>query len=538
MGGKVGRGGNGAAVYDDANAASAVFLFLGFRATMTSLPRSAGVLLHPTSLPGPFGIGDLGPEAYRWVEALASARQTWWQILPLGPTGAGNSPYQSFSAFAGNIALLSPELLVRDGLLAREFVCRETFPDTWVDFNRVRPLKQAILREAWNHFRGGRCQPGIGGEFEAYCKRESAWLDDYALFTAIREALGGASLADWPVDVRKRDPKALAALEEKLAAEVMMHRFGQFLFDRQWSELRAFAHQKRVRILGDAPIFVSGDSSDVWANPDQFLLDSHGHPTAVAGVPPDYFSPTGQHWGNPLYDWDRMAATGYSWWVARLRRNLAQVDAIRLDHFRGFAAAWHIPAGEKTAMNGKWVPGPGRKLFDRLAADLGSLPLIAEDLGLITKDVDDLRIGLGLPGMRVLQFMLGTPDNPYWPHNYEPNTVVYTGTHDNDTTNGWYAKLDDSQRWKLGEYLGRPATSPAWELIRLAWSSVAKIAVTPAQDLLDLGGDARMNTPGVPEGNWGWRIAPHTWKPDVIPKLAALTYMYDRDPNVTHSEKG
>lgn len=499
---------------------------------MPRLPRSSGVLLHPTSLPGPFGVGDLGPEAYRWVDALAAANQTWWQILPLGPTGAGNSPYQSFSAFAGNVVLLSPELLVRDGLLSRDFLGGETFPDTWVDFDRVSRVKRAVVREAWDHFRGGKGGPGLAAEFEAYRKREAAWLDDFALFTAVRDALGGAHLADWPVDVRKRDPKALAALEQQLAADVTMHRFGQFLFDRQWAALKNYAHERHVRIIGDAPIFVAGDSADVWANPDQFLLDSHGHPTAVAGVPPDYFSPTGQHWGNPLYDWDRMAATGYAWWVARLRRQLAQVDLIRLDHFRGFAAAWHIPANEPTAVNGKWVPGPGRKFFDKLAAELGSLPVIAEDLGVITPDVDALRIGLGLPGMRVLQFMLGRPDNPYWPHNYEPNTAAYTGTHDNDTSGGWYAKLDDGQRWQLGEYLDREVKSPAWELIRLAWSSVADLAVCPAQDLLDLGGDARMNTPGVATGNWGWRIAPYQWKPDIVPRLAALTRMFARDPKV------
>ena len=504
---------------------------------MTQLARSSGVLLHPTSLPGPFGIGDLGPEAYRWVEALASARQTWWQILPLGPTGAGNSPYQSFSAFAGNVNLLSPEHLVRDGLLSRQFLGRAAFPDGWVDYDRVAAFKRAMLREAWDHFRGGKGPAGLTEEFEQYRKTESSWLDDYALFTAVREFVGGASLANWPAEIRQRDPKALAALEDRLSADVMMTRFGQFLFDRQWAALRAFAREKRVKILGDAPIFVSGDSSDVWANPDQFLLDAHGQPTAVAGVPPDYFSPTGQHWGNPLYDWDRMAATGYAWWAARLRRQFAQVDFIRLDHFRGFAAAWHIPAGEKTAINGRWVPGPGRKFFDRLAADLGSLPVLAEDLGVITKDVDDLRIGLGLPGMRVLQFMLGSPDNPYWPHNFETNTAVYTGTHDNDTSNGWYAKLDDGQRWQLGEYLGRAVPSAAWELIRLAWSSVAVLAIAPAQDLLDLGGDCRMNTPGVAAGNWGWRIAPQQWKPDAIQRLATLTYIYDRDPNVARPAK-
>jgi 4-alpha-glucanotransferase len=493
-------------------------------------PRSSGVLLHPTSLPGPFGIGDLGPEAHRWVKTLAAARQTWWQILPLGPVGAGNSPYQSFSAFAGNVALLSPELLVRDGLLPASFLHGRWFPWDHVDYDQVTPFKQAVVREAWDQFRGGQGPAGLRDEFDAYRQREAGWLDDYALFTAIRDALSGASLPKWPADVRRRAPAALVALEKELAAEVMMHRFGQFLFDRQLAELKRVAADHKVKLIGDAPIFVSGDSSDVWAHPDLFLLDKEGEPRVVAGVPPDYFSPTGQHWGNPLYDWDRMAGTGYRWWVDRVRRNLDQVDVLRLDHFRGFAAAWHIPAGEKDATRGKWMPGPGKKLFDRLAADLGKLPIIAEDLGLITDDVHELREATGLPGMRVLQFALGGPDSPHWPHNFDRRTVCYTGTHDNDTTNGWYAKLDDGQRWTLGEYLGRPAHSPAWELIRFAWSSVALLAVAPLQDVLELGSEARMNVPGVATGNWRWRFRPDQLRPETIDRLAGLTGLYNRVP--------
>ena len=446
------------------------------------LPRSSGVLLHPTSLPGPFGIGDLGPEAHRWVQTLASARQAWWQILPLGPVGSGDSPYQSFAALAGNTLLLSPELLVRDGLLRPTILDGLSFSADRVEFDRVRPFKAAVLREAWDQFHGGHGPAGMRDEFERYCRYHAGWLDDYALFMAVRESLGGASLTDWPADVLRREPAALASIERKLATEVMTHRFGQFLFDRQWSNLKRFANEHRVQIIGDAPIFVSGDSADVWADPELFLLDADRQPTAVAGVPPDYFSPTGQHWGNPLYDWDRMAATGYAWWVARVRRLLEQTDLARLDHFRGFAAAWHIPATEKDATRGRWVPGPGQKLFDRLSADLGGLPIIAEDLGLITEDVHELRQRVGLPGMRVLQFALGGPGSPHWPHNYDRLTVAYTGTHDNDTTNGWYAKLSDRDRWTLGEYLGRPADSPAWEFIRYAWESVAVLAVTPLQD--------------------------------------------------------
>ncbi len=493
-------------------------------------PRSSGVLLHPTSLPGPFGIGDLGPQAYRWVESLAVAKQSWWQILPLNPPGSGNSPYQAFSAFAGNIALLSPELLVRDGLLDPSVLHGVSFPADRVEYEHVTPFKQWLVRQAWDRFRSGQGPAGLREEFEAYRRREAGWLEDYALFMAARDSLGGRGLVDWPADVLARRPEALAALGQQLAGEVAAYRFGQFLFDRQWGELRRFAHRHGVKLIGDAPIFVSGDSADVWANPELFLLGPDRKPTAVAGVPPDYFSPTGQHWGNPLYDWDRMAAVGYAWWVARLRRLLDQVDLVRLDHFRGFAAAWHIPAGEKDATRGKWVPGPGKKLFDRLATELGGLPIIAEDLGLITPDVHRLREQIGVPGMRVLQFALGGPDNPYWPHNYERLTVAYTGTHDNDTTNGWYSKLDDGQRWKLGEYLGRPAHSPAWELIRTAWASVAMLAMAPLQDLLELGSEARMNVPGVAEGNWRWRFRPEQFRPDLVERLAALTELYNRAP--------
>jgi 4-alpha-glucanotransferase len=492
------------------------------------LPRSSGILLHPTSLPGPFGIGDLGPEAYRWVELLAAARQSWWQILPLCPVGYGDSPYQSFSAFAGNTLLLSPEWLVRDGLLGSAALEAVSFPADHVDFDRVRPFKAAVLREAWDRFRDGHGPAGMRDDFERYCHRNGGWLDDFALFMAVRNALGGAHLTEWPADVLRREPTALAKLGRELLPEVMTHRFGQFLFDRQWSELKRFAHERGVRLIGDAPIFVSGDSADVWANPDLFLLGADRKPKVVAGVPPDYFSPTGQHWGNPLYDWDRMAATGYAWWVARVRRLLEQTDLARLDHFRGFAAAWHIPAGEKDATRGEWVPGPGQKLFDRLTTELGKLPIIAEDLGLITDDVHELRDRVGLPGMRVIQFAPGGPDSPHWPHNYDRLTVAYTGTHDNDTTNGWYARISDQDRWALGEYLGRPADSPAWELIRYAWGSVAVLAVAPLQDVLELGSEARMNVPGVANGNWRWRFRWEQFPSGAVERLERLTALYNR----------
>lgn len=496
----------------------------------TTLARTSGVLLHPSSLPGPFGIGDFGPEAYRFVEWLASAQQSWWQILPLGPTGAGNSPYQSFSAFAGNVMLLSPELLTREGLLPKAVTDGVGFRSDRVEYEHVAPYKKFVLREAWTAFRSGKGPAGMREEFDAYRTREAGWLDDYTLFIAIHEALGGANLVDWADDVRSRQPAALAELAKALATEVRLHAFGQFLFDRQWTALKTFAGEKKVRIIGDAPIFVSADSADVWAHPELFLLGRDGRPTTVAGVPPDYFSATGQHWGNPLYDWARMADSRFTWWVERVRRLVTQVDLARIDHFRGFAAAWHIPASDTDARNGKWVPGPGRKLFDRLKEQLGDLPLIAEDLGLITDDVHQLRQDVGLPGMRVLQFALGGPASPHWPHNYEPHTVAYTGTHDNDTTHGWYTKLSDADRWTIGEYLGREVTCPAWDFIRFAWASVARLAVTPMQDVLELGTEARMNVPGVAEGNWTWRVSPEQIRPELAGRLAHLTTLFHRVP--------
>ncbi len=492
----------------------------------TTLPRSAGLLLHPSSLPGPFGIGDLGPEAYRWVDTLAAAKQAWWQILPLGPTGYGNSPYQSYSAFAGNVNLLSPELLARDGLLPDSYFSGMSFLPDRVDFEVVCAAKAAMVREAWSRF-GSRGHP-LRGEFDVYREREKEWLQEYALFMAIRDALGGAALAGWPTDVRKRLPAALAALEATLSGEVMIHTFGQFLFDRQWNTLKGYANSKKVRVIGDAPIFVSGDSADVWAHPEQFLLNADGVATVIAGVPPDYFSEDGQLWGNPLYDWEAMQRDGYRWWAARLRRQLSQVDLIRLDHFRGFAAAWHVPAGSTTAKTGAWVDGPRERLFMRLKSDLGVLPIIAEDLGLITPDVHALREAFAFPGMRVLQFALGGPDNPYWPHNYEPNTVAYTGTHDNDTTLGWWATLSESDRKRMSEYLGHDVREPHLDLIRMAWASVAVVAIAPLQDVLGLGGEARMNVPGVAAGNWEWRFRPEQFRAGVIERLGEWTERYNR----------
>lgn len=492
------------------------------------LTRSSGLLLHPTSLPGPFGVGDLGPEAYRWVDTLAAAKQSWWQVLPLGPTGGGGSPYQSFSAFAGNVSLISPELLTRDGLVPADFFAGRHFRDDRVEFDRVAAAKAEMVRAAWDRFSAGAGGPALKGEFEGYRATEAAWLTDYARFMAFRAALGGRPLADWPDDLRRRRPAAVAEMEKAVRKETLIVEFGQFLFDRQWRAVRAYAAGKRVRVFGDAPIFVSSDSSDVWANPDQFLLDAHGRPTAVAGVPPDYFNADGQLWGNPLYDWERMAATGYQWWTARLKRNLAQVDLIRLDHFRGFAAAWHVPPGEPTAKTGEWVDGPRGDLFRAMTAKLGPLPVVAEDLGLITADVAALVAECGFPGMKVLQFMFGEPENPYWPHNYEPNSVVYTGTHDNDTSAGWWAKSTDAQRWALSEYVGHSVTDACEEFMRMAWASVAVLAFAPLQDVLRLGSESRMNTPGEADGHWAWRFRWDQFPRTAVEQLAAITARYRR----------
>ncbi len=492
-----------------------------------TLPRSSGVLLHPTSLPGPFGIGDLGPTAYRWVETLAAMKQSWWQVLPLGPTGAGDSPYQSFSAFAGNINLLSPEVLLQEGLVSADLWAGEQFPADHVDYARVTPFKSKLLRAAWGTFRGGGAS-ALAHDFETYRAVEAGWLNDYALFVAIREALGGTGLTSWPPDLLRRNPVALAELEKKLADEVPMHKFGQFLFDRQWGTLKAFAAARGIKVIGDAPIFVALDSSDVWANPDQFLLDPDRMPTVVAGVPPDYFAEDGQHWGNPIYDWARMEQTGFAWWCARVLRQLKQVDLIRLDHFRGFCQAWHIPATEKTARVGLWIDGPGIKLFERLRTALGGLPLIAEDLGVITPDVESLRDTLALPGMRVIQFALAGPASLHWPHNYTTNSACYTGTHDNDTVNGWYATLNDQDRNYLALTLGKVVGDPAWDMIRAAWASVATVAIAPLQDLLSMGSEARMNRPGIATGNWRWRFRADQFRPDAIPRLEELTRLYNR----------
>jgi 4-alpha-glucanotransferase len=498
--------------------------------TTTRPARSAGVLLHPTSLPGPYGIGDLGPTASEWIDVLASAGQTWWQILPLGPTGFGDSPYQCFSAFAGNTNLLSPEALARDGLLEGGDLPPARFPADHVDYGPVIEFKQGMLTHAWQNHQAGAA-PGLRSSFEGYCHRQAPWLDDFALFMALKEQHRGADWLSWERNLILRKPASLEKARRTLAGSIGRQKFGQFLFARQWAELKRHAHERGVRLIGDAPIFVSIDSADVWANPDLFVLDEDRKPVVVAGVPPDYFSATGQLWGNPHYDWAAMKKTGYAWWIARMKATLSQVDLVRLDHFRGFEASWEIPAENTTAEVGRWVPGPGADLLSALRDALGGLPLIAEDLGVITPPVEALRDQFHLPGMRILQFAFSGPDNRFLPHHYVRNTVAYPGTHDNDTTVGWYAEAGEDERRFLHRYLPNAGADVAWDLTRVAWASVADQALVTLQDLLSLPTQARMNFPGRPSGNWSWRFTTGQVTPALIDRLGDLTALYSRRPS-------
>jgi 4-alpha-glucanotransferase len=491
------------------------------------LPRSSGILLHPTSLPGPYGIGDLGPAAFAWIDSLARARQTWWQVLPLGPTGYGDSPYQCFSAFAGNVFLISPDLLLQDGLLNRADIPSGDFQTDHVEFEQVLPFKLQVTARAWNNFR--RSDSPLRAAFTQFCLQEAAWLDDFALFLAIKATQGERSWQEWPRELRRREPAALEPLRRELADPIGLHQFRQFLFARQWQAVKEYAHRNDIRLIGDVPIFVALDSADVWRHPELFMLDEHRQPTAVAGVPPDYFAVTGQLWGNPLYHWPAHRESGYAWWIARLRATLSQVDLVRLDHFRGFEAYWEIPAGSPTAENGRWVKGPGNDFIAAVKPALGGLPLIAEDLGVITPEVEALRTHWHLPGMRILQFAFGgAREARFLPHRYDRNTIVYTGTHDNDTTVGWFDKLTTEEHQYFRRYAPKLDGNVAWRLIRMAWASVANVAIAPLQDVLSLPGSSRMNLPGTPNGNWRWRFAADAVTPDHIDRLAEFTETYER----------
>ena len=481
------------------------------------MSRSSGVLLHVTSLSNKYGIGDLGPSALAFGEFLVRAGQSRWQLLPMTPTASslGNSPYSSFSAFAGNTLALSPEQLFQDGLLSRAELGSFALPTKpRVDFPAVERAKGAMLRLIFDRLMPG----GAGGveddpEFATFRGHNAAWLPDYALFMAVKESLGGAPWTAWPADIRDRSEEALRDYGTRLHREVVFQQFGQWLFFRQWGRLKWLLGKLDISLVGDAPIYVTHDSADVWANRQLFKMDKTGQPTFVAGVPPDYFSKTGQRWGNPVFDWQAHADSGFAWWIRRMRHNFGLYDLVRLDHFRGFAGYWEIPAEEETAMRGEWVPALGGEMLAALRAEHGSLPILAEDLGVITPDVVELKERFGLPGMKILQFGFapGAPNNPDAPHNHEKNCVVYTGTHDNNTTRGWFnAEADPGVRRLLARYLGRrvSADTIAREFRRLALASPADCAMLPAQDVLDLDAADRMNIPGTQNGNWGWRLAP------------------------------
>ncbi len=467
------------------------------------------------------------------MDFLSQTRQGLWQVLPLGPTGYGDSPYQSFSSFAGNPYLISLEELVALGLLEQRVLdSAPEFPRDRVDFGQIYTWKMPLLRQVALDF-DRRASAALKAEFAAFRTENAAWLEDFALFMALKEAHDGAAWNQWDMPLRSRQPAALAAAKEQHAAAVHNHELNQWLFYRQWLALKAYANARDIQVVGDIPIFVAMDSSDSWTNPSEFFLDDQFQPTVVAGVPPDYFSKTGQLWGNPLYRWAEMKANGYRWWLARIGAALRLYDIVRVDHFRGFAGYWEVPAGEKTAIKGQWVKGPGTEFFDVVVQALGGdLPIIAEDLGEITPDVIELRDRFGLPGMKILQFAFSTDaSDKFLPHNYTRNFVVYSGTHDNDTSWGWYDKTaTDKERDHYRRYLRTDGHDAAWALIDAAWRSVANSAIVPLQDLLNLGGDARMNLPGRASGNWTWRFTPEQLTGHVIQRLLEATVLYGRDP--------
>ncbi len=494
-----------------------------------SFPRSGGVLCHPTSFPGRFGIGDLGKGAYDFVDWLADAGQQLWQVLPLGPTGYGDSPYQCFSAFAGNPLLISPEGLAWNGLLPHDALNDvPPFPAHAVDYGWVIDYKQRLLRQSFAYFK----EHGSADQHQGFAwfrAQNADWLDDFALFMALKGYFGGGSWHDWPREVRLREPAALADHREKVAAEAEYQAYLQFVFNDQWSALKRHAAERGIQIIGDVPVFVAEDSADVWANPDQFRLDSEGNPTVVAGVPPDLFSATGQRWGNPHYNWDVMRQDGFQWWIKRIRQTLQFVDIVRIDHFRGFEASWEIPADEPTAINGHWAKAPGAELFQAVQQALGVLPIIAEDLGIITPEVDALRLQFDFPGMKVLHFAFG-PEffPPYLPYTYETNCIVYPGTHDNNTTVGYWNERTEIEKHNIRRFTGTDAHDIAWDFIRLAWSSVANQAVATLQDVMGLGEEARMNYPSRAGGNWQWRYTADMLTPELAARLRDFSETYGR----------
>jgi 4-alpha-glucanotransferase len=507
-----------------------------------TFPRASGILLHPTSLPGRFGIGDLGSPAYRFADFLVAGGQSLWQVLPLGPTGYGDSPYACYSAFAGNTLLISPDRLAAEGLLGNDDLPEvRPLPSDRVDFSQAHAVKDAILRRAFAEFQR-TTDTELRNAVESFAEQNVSWLEDYALFRALKNAHGGAAWYEWERSLVQRMPAALARAREELREEIEAQKFYQFLFFKQWLELKEYCNRRGVRIVGDVPIFVAHDSADVWTNPDQFKLNPDGTAIVVAGVPPDYFSRTGQYWGNPIFNWQRMQADGFKWWIERVGATLQTVDVLRIDHFRGFAACWEIPGGDLTAERGRWVEAPGRELFHAIRNALGDLPIIAEDLGVITPDVIKLRDEFGFPGMRILQFAFGgDPRNIDLPHNYHRNVVVYTGTHDNDTTVGWFnsvagegstrtSKQIECEREFCMKYLQSDGQEVHWDFIRTVFASVADTAIVPMQDVLGLGTEARMNLPNSTSGNWLWRFKEDALTDLLAERLKDLSSLYGRTP--------
>jgi 4-alpha-glucanotransferase len=493
--------------------------------------RGSGILLHITSLPSPYGIGDLGPEAYRFADFLAETKQSFWQVLPLDPTDTahGNSPYSSISAFAGNPLLISPQLLVERDLLTPAELDAPSFSPERVNYWAATQYKEKLLQSAYNRQK----QQGKEHAFEKFCHDHAFWLEDYTLFKVLKQHFQGAIWSHWPAEIRDRDAQALQRCKEQFQEQIVKEQFLQYLFFTQWAALQDYCNNKGIQIIGDIPIYVHYDSVDVWAHPELFKLAAEKQPVVVAGVPPDYFSATGQRWGNPVYNWNILQNTRYAWWVKRVKHNLSLFNLVRLDHFRGFVAYWEVPAGEPTAINGKWVEGPAVDFFFTLLTHFPYLPLIAEDLGLITPDVREVMHHFAFPGMKVLLFAFGgdLSTHPYIPHNYTPEYVVYTGTHDTNTVQGWFKnEAQPAEKKRLFAYIGRevPPEQVHWELIRLAMMSVANTAIIPMQDILGLGTEARMNLPSTPEGNWEWRLVPGQLTPALRQQLFDMTVMYGR----------
>ena len=493
--------------------------------------RSSGILFHPTSLPGKYGIGTLGKEAYAFIDFLKKSRQKLWQIFPLGPTGYGDSPYQSFSSFAGNPYLIDFDLLIEAHLLSEEDLRDVFFGDNeeYIDYGAIYNQKYPLLRKAYENFKSSDNHE-MKENLEHFKRENASWLNDYSLYISLKNHFNGLPWNEWAHDIKNREHGAMEHYKNELADDIEYHNFIQFLFFKQWGDVKRYANENGIKIIGDIPIFVAADSSDAWANPEIFLFDEERKPVKVAGVPPDYFSATGQLWGNPLYNWQKLKETNYSWWVERVRANLSTCDIIRIDHFRGFEAYWAVPYGDDTAINGQWEPGPGIDLFNAIKSQLGELPIIAEDLGLMTQGVIDLREATGFPGMKILGFAFDSgEENDYLPHTYTKNCVVYTGTHDNDTLIGWFQKAKEEDRQFARDYLNsRSDDEIHWDAIRGAWSSVANMAISPVQDFLGLGSEARINTPGVAAGNWQWRLRHGVLTDELAERIAKLTRVYSR----------